>query len=102
MISNRRLIKIRRSAIPAAIAGAAGTGVGLVAARLAASSTSQAVAVLTDALTKHVALSTAGPIIATGMIGASVILAAAVIPVAAVWAITRKEHPHDKAKPPED
>ena len=92
----------RPSVLPTVIAGAGGAGAGYLTGRTAASAAGPALARLAEALASQSALSTAGPVIASGLLGAAVIVAAAVIPAVVVWTLTRKEDNYAKEEEDED
>lgn len=78
--------------LPVAIAGAGGAGAGYLAGRTTASITGKAIGTLAETLAKQSMLSTSGPVIAAGVMGGAVILTAAIIPLALVWAMKRGEN----------
>jgi hypothetical protein len=78
--------------LAAILAGLGGGALGFLAGRGAGSAIATTIETLSTALVRHTALSTAGPVIATGVTAAAVILAATVIPAVVAWTLTRKEH----------
>ena len=100
MARKRSGSQLPRSILPTAIAGAGGAGVGYLTGRTAASAGAKAMTILAENLARQSALSTTGPVIASGVMGGALILAAALIPLTLVWAM-KKENPH-AAKKEED
>ena len=81
----------RRNIIPTAIAGAGGAGVGYLTGRTAVSAAATTASKLADALIKSSSLSTSGPIVASAILGAALILAAIAIPLSIAWGIKRED-----------
>jgi hypothetical protein len=94
MARQRRGRPLRRSILPTAIAGAGGAGAGYLAGRTAVSATAKAMGTMAEALVRQTTLSTTGPMLASGIMGGAIILAAVLIPLTVVWSIHREERTH--------
>ena len=80
--------KLHRT-IPVLAVGTGGAAVGILVGRMAGSS--QATVRAVEAVVNIAMMSTAGPVIATGLVAASAVLAAVAVPMTVMWSIKRKE-----------
>ncbi len=80
------------SAASLGVVGVLGAGAGFLVSRSLRRETASAVHHLAQALSRHAALSTTGPIIAAAISSTGIILAAILIPAVVVWVLTRKNH----------
>lgn len=83
--------KPRSRIAPLAVAGAGGAGLGFFTGHVVASSGSTAVLKLAEGLLSHAALTSAGSIIGSAIIGSCSVLSAIAVPLTVAWVLSRKE-----------